>query len=81
MRRGLADRGLRLARGLRDRAVAEFDVVQSSRHVLQERRTLRRCERGREFAQRDPRRWLGKQEAVRQPACPGERRLTIFSGT
>src|SRR6516164_9224625 len=49
--RGLADRGLRLARGLRDRAVAEFDIVQSSRHVLQERRTLRRCERGREFTQ------------------------------
>jgi len=30
----LADCGLGLARGLRDRAVAEFDIVQPPRHVM-----------------------------------------------
>src|SRR5262249_4019444 len=33
-RRGLADRSLGLARGLRDRAIAELDTVQPPGHVL-----------------------------------------------
>jgi len=42
---------LRLARGLRDRAVAKLDPVQPPGHLLQERRALRWRERRRELTQ------------------------------
>jgi len=49
--RGFADLRLRLARGLRDRAVAKLDPVQPPGHLLQERRALRWREQRRELTQ------------------------------